>query len=185
MNHSLKNKTCLCSPTANQIAREACHKFLIFRSSWLWITGFSYKNRLPPSSKMYIFVGSDKTKCHSNNYEICTTVLLHIALHCGGRAVNYISKTAFWMFRSIWHLVPQKRNYIHTISMNNIFHHHPKNMWEATTNDVYICNHRDKVWWFLLGDKTWIHKLLWIVVCQASQKTLKPNKSFPGFPCAR
>lgn len=47
MNQSLENKTCLCSSTANQTARESCHKFLIFRSNWLWITGFSKIDSLP------------------------------------------------------------------------------------------------------------------------------------------
>lgn len=40
---------------------------------------------------------------------------------------------------------------------------------------MYICNHGDEVWWFLLGDKTWILKVLWIVVHQTSQKTHEPT----------
>ncbi len=42
MNHSSENKACLCSHTTNQRQPETCHKFLIFSSNWLWITGFSY-----------------------------------------------------------------------------------------------------------------------------------------------
>lgn len=48
---------------------------------------------------------------------------------------------------------------------------------------MYICNHGDESWWFLLSEKTQILKVPWIAVDQVSQKTHKPNKIFSQALC--
>lgn len=48
---------------------------------------------LPPRSKMRIFAGSKKRKCHSNNYEIVTTASFQTV---EGDAANDVRKRSLW-----------------------------------------------------------------------------------------